>query len=192
MRSTLRNIGVAICLLSIPLTAEAIKDPETGQHFADTTTCGGQPAQVVGVGVREAMMGIDVYAVAIYASKAAQTDSSLQKTSGCVKILDRFVRNVPASKIRDAWHKGFKQQGISASDPLLKQFMAAVDSDMKKHGFMVLEIDQDRVFYRYQKRSVSLTKASALGRAIKAIYLGPSSAIPTLVKSVKALGRARP
>jgi hypothetical protein len=108
--------GLALALwfsLAISTTAWAIKDPETGVVFPDKSRCAGKQAKAVGVGVREATFGVDVYGVALYAGPSA-LGQSLRKTKGCVKIQAQFVRDVGADKIRKAWIDGLKKKGVAA------------------------------------------------------------------------------
>ena len=108
MSSSMRVVLVSISSLLIASSAQAIKDPETGVSFPDSTKCAGAPAKAAGVGVREATMGIDVYAAVLYTTDKA-AGKSLRGTDECVKIKTRFVRNVEAEKIRGAWVDGFKK-----------------------------------------------------------------------------------
>ncbi|MBW2733695.1 MAG: chalcone isomerase family protein [Deltaproteobacteria bacterium] len=172
-------------------TAWGIKEPETGRTFPNTTTCGGAQAKAAGVGVREATFGIDVYAVVLYASDKA-AGQSVRSTSECIKIRARFVRDVGADKIRAAWLKGFKKNGLSASDPTVTKFLGVVGGEMKKNREMVMEMHGSKVIHKYMGKTVTVTGAAKLARALKSIYTGSGSPTPELLKDLKKRGMVRP
>lgn len=178
-------LGLMICAGP----AWAIKDPETKESFSDTATCFGKAAKAAAVGVREATFGIDVYAVVLYTETPGQ---SVVGTKGCVRIRARFVRDVGANKIRDAWLKGFKKHGVSADDAAVKSFLQIVSGEMKKKREMVIDIAGDKVVHSYMSKSVTVEKAEKLGVAIKKIYVGKGSPVPTLRKDLKKRGVAKP
>lgn len=186
-----RCLLLACALMLISSTAWGIKDPETGRSFPDTTTCGGSPAKAAGVGVREATLGIDVYAVVLYVSNKA-AGQSVRATSECVKIRARFVRDVAADKIRAAWLKGFKKYGLSASDATVVKFMGVLGGEMKKNKEMAMTMHGAKVTHRFMGKTVTVTGAAKLARAIKSIYVGGGSPTPELVKDLKKRGVARP
>jgi hypothetical protein len=172
--------------------AWAVKEPETGHVFPDSASCGGATAKVAGVGVREAtIFSVDVYAVVAYASPKA-AGKSLMGTSECVKLRAYFVRNVEVEKLKKAWYKGFSKNGLFKSDAKVVKFMSVVNKDMKKRSEMVMEMWGSKVKHTYMGSSVTVDGASALGRAIKKIYLGPNTPVKTLAKSVRKRGYAKP
>ncbi len=185
-------IASSICVLTLAVSpASAIKDPETSVVFPDTSTCDGAPAVAAGVGVREATFGIDVYAVVLYANAKAK-GISLRATDECVKIRMRFVRDVGAGKIKKAWIKGFKKNGLAKNDATVQKLLSITDREIKKHKEMILEIHGAKVVYTYMGKSVTITGAAKLGKAIRKIYLGSGSPTPELIKSVKKRGVAKP
>jgi hypothetical protein len=187
----LKRAALVTLMLLVASPAWAIKDPETGVNFPDQTQCGGAKAKAAGVGVREATMGVDVYGVVLYVSTKA-LGKSVQATQECVKIRARFVREVGEGKIRDAWLKGFKKNGLSAGDATVKKFLGVIKGEIKEHKDMVMEVQKDRVIFSYMKKKVTITGAKKLATAVKRIYLGSGSPTPTLVKDVKKRGVARP
>lgn len=189
--SHLQRLVITGGLLAMTGTAHAIKDPETGVSFPDTARCAGASAKAAGVGVREATLGIDVYAVVVYVAKDI-AKKSVRWSHGCVLIRARFVRDVGADKIRDAWKKGLMKNGVSSGDPALKKFLSVIRGEMKEKREMVMEIKRGSVAFKYMGHKVSIAKASKLGRAIKKLYLGSGSPTPALVKSVRKRGVAKP
>lgn len=178
----------AICITT---SAWAIKDPETGVTFPDSSSCGGAAATAAGVGVREATFGIDVYAVVLYVNAAAK-GSSIRSTNACVKIHMKFVRDVGADKIKKAWIKGFGKNGLGKSDPTVQKLLSITDREIKKRKSMILEVKGSKVIYTYMGKSVTITGAAKLGKAIKKIYLGSGSPTPELIKDIKKRGVAKP
>ena len=189
--SNLKKLALVTMITLIGSSAWAIKDPETGLNFADTSRCSGAAAKAAGVGVREATMGIDVYGVVVYIN-ASVAGKSMRSASGCVKMLARFVRNVGADKIRAAWLKGFKKNGLSAGDATVKKFLSVITTEIKKRRYMVMEMKGSNVYFKYMGKGVSISGAGKLARAIKNIYLGGNSSTPALVKDVRKRGIAKP
>ena len=181
-------IGVMMASAS---SAWALKDPETGQAFANTSRCGGRPAKAAGVGVREATFGIDVYAVVVYVAPSVE-GKSIRRSSGCVKILARFVRKVASAKVLAAWKKSLKRNGVSPTSPAAKKFLSVITGDMRKLGFMVMETKGSKVYHKFMNKSVTVRGARKLARAIRATYLGGGSPTPKLIKDVKKRGVAKP
>lgn len=184
-------IIAALAVVFASSSAWAIKDPETSVVFPDSSKCLGEDAKAAAVGVREATFGIDVYAVVLYVSPKA-AGKSVRSTNECVKLSMRFVRDVGASKIKDAWIKGFKKNGLSAGDATVKKLLSITDQEIKKKGKMVIVAKGGTVVYSYMGKSVTITGASKLARAIKSIYLGGGSPTPALIKDLKKRGVAQP
>jgi Chalcone isomerase-like len=189
--NNLRRLIVAGVVLTLGAPAWAITDPETKQSFPGQTACDGVKAKAAGVGVREATMGIDVYAVVVYVSPKAK-GKSIRATSECVKIRARFVRDVEADKVRDAWKKGFRKYGLSTGDATVKKFLSVIRGEIKEKREMVMMTSGDKVVHTYMGRKVTITGAKKLAAAIKKVYLGGSPPAPTLVKSVRGRGVAKP
>lgn len=185
----MKRIAVLILVLGLSTHAWAIKDPETGLSFSDQSKCGGVSASAAGVGVREATFGIDVYAVVLY---TAAKGESIRSTDKCVKIQMRFVRDVGADKIRKAWIKGFKKNGLAKSDASVQKLLSITSNEIKKKQEMIVEIAGNKVIYSYQGKSVTIENASKLAKAIKSIYLGKGSPTPELIKDIKKRGIAQP
>jgi len=186
-----RAAAVFVISLAMAMPAWAIKDPETSESFPDQMACEGEQAQAAGVGVREATFGVDVYGAVVYVSPKAR-GKSIRSTDECVAIRARFVRDVGADKIKEAWLGGFKKQGLSASDATVKKFVGIIGGEMKKKGEMLMVVKGDKVMHRYMSKSVTVTGAKKLASAIKGIYLGGGSPTPALVKDVKKRGVAKP
>ena len=104
----------------------------------------------------------------------------------------RFVRDVGASKIKDAWIKGFKKNGLAASDASVQKLLSITDQEIKKKREMVIVMKGGSVVYSYMGKSVTITGASKLARAIKNIYLGKGSPTPELIKDLRKRGVAKP
>ncbi|MCA9667854.1 MAG: chalcone isomerase family protein [Myxococcales bacterium] len=190
MRLTTKALVTAAALL-VASNAWAIKDPETGVNFSNTSKCGGASATAAGVGVREATFGIDVYAVVVYVSDSMK-GKSITNTSGCAKFMLKFVRDVGAGKIKDAWAKSLKRHGVSPSDANVQKFLKVITGEMKKHKYMIFEVNGSDIFHSFMGRTVRVTGAAKLARAIKATYLKSGSPTPTLVKDVRKRGVAKP
>ncbi len=186
-----RYLALVCALMLVGPSAWAIKDPETGVVFPDTVKCGGATAKAAGVGVREATLGVDVYAVVLYVSPKA-LGKSVRATGACVKIRARFVRNVGANKVRGAWVKGFKKHGLSTGDPTAKKFLALISGEIKKKREMVMTTHGAKVVFSYMGRRVTITKAARLASVIKKVYLGSGSPTPTLIKDTRKRGVAKP
>lgn len=191
MSSFARTVVVGLGSLLIAGSAWAIKEPETGVSFPDNTKCAGAPAKAAAVGVREATFGIDVYGAVLYVTDKA-AGKSLRGTEECMKIRTRFVRDVEAEKIRGAWVDGFKKQGLSTSDPGAAKLLGVIKQEMKKGKEMAMEVFGAKVVFRYMAQTVTISGAKKLAQAIKGIYLGSSSPIPSLVKDLGKRGLARP
>ena len=188
---SIKQLPMICALLMLGSPAWAIKDPETGVVFPNKVKCDGAGATAAGVGVREATLGVDVYAVVLYVNPKA-AGKSVRATSACVKIRARFVRDVDADKVRGAWVKGFKKHGLSTSDPVVKKFLGIIRGEIKKRQEMVMTTSAGKVIFRYAGRAVTITRAAKLASAIKKVYLGSSSPTPTLVKDLRKRGVARP
>lgn len=168
-----------------------IKDPETGVVFPGSSKCMGETARAAAVGVREATFGIDIHAVVLYVSSKAE-GKIVRMTNECVKFAFRFVREVSARKIKDAWIKGFRKNDLMASDATVQKLLGIIDQAIKKRGEMVVVIKSGTVVYTYIDKSIKITDARKLGRAIKSIYLGGGSPTPKLIKDLKMRGVAKP
>ena len=136
-----RAAAVFVISLAMAMPAWAIKDPETSESFPDQMACEGEQAQAAGVGVREATFGVDVYGAVVYVSPKAR-GKSIRSTDECVAIRARFVRDVGADKIKEAWLGGFKKQGLSASDATVKKFVGIIGGEQIVAGLGDLAGDQ--------------------------------------------------
>ena len=175
----------------VGFNAWAIKDPETGVVFPDSVKCGGAAARAAAVGVREATMGIDVYAVVLYINPKA-VGKSVRATNACVRIRARFVRSVGADKVRKAWVNGFKKHGLSVNDSTAKKFLAVIRGEIKKGREMVMTTNGATVIFKYMGSKVTITKAARLASAVKKVYLGSGSPTPTLIKDLRKRRVAKP
>lgn len=191
MRAATCALVTTVLCGAVGSSAWAIKEPETGLTFPDQSSCAGEPARAVGVGVREATFGVDVYGVVLYASAAAK-GQSLRQTAACVKIQARFVRDVGADKIRKAWLDGLKKKGLPASERAVRAMLGVITSEMKKKQLMVIECRKDSVQFHYMGRNVTVDRAAQLSRAIRRIYLDAGSPTPSLVKDIAKRKLARP
>jgi len=189
-----RQLGqiVTLCaLVGASAPARAIQEPETKQVFPDQVPCDGAKAIAAAAGVREAAFGVDVYGVVLYVAPEAK-GKSVTGTEACVCIRARFVRDVGADKIREAWISGLKKHGLSAGDAAVKQFLGLIGAEMKKGGEMVMTTHGDKVVFKYMKRSVTIAGARKLAGAIKKVYLGSGSPTPALSKDLGRRGVAKP
>jgi hypothetical protein len=78
--------------------------------FPDRVTAAGGDLMLNGLGIRKAtLLGIKVYVAALYLPQKSGDAGAILRTDGRWQLVLRFVRDVGATDIRDAFQEGFEK-----------------------------------------------------------------------------------
>ena len=79
-------------------------------QFPDGVTAGGDALVLNGLGIRKAtFLGIKVYVAGLYLPRKSGDAGAILRADGRWQLVLRFVRDVGASDIRDAFQEGFEK-----------------------------------------------------------------------------------
>jgi hypothetical protein len=212
---------VALLLVVAPVRAEEVVEPSTEQKFPAQRQVDGQTYTLVGVGVRKKVV-VKVYAIAIYVedeparrdfpaltaraggrehARLVAGDAAPQFVTwghfGKLAVL-RFVRDVDADRVREAFREGLEEELGDKATPEGKRtaeaFVAAFDHELKEGQEIELRTWPDgRVAVTVAGARRDLPQSPKLARAIWSIWLGArpisTELRRSLIDRVDALGK---
>ena len=142
-------------------------------NVPDSATLGGQKLVLNGLGLRKKAI-FKVYVGALYLpSKTSSADAAL--AAGMAKVTMRFMRDVDAGKLRDAWTEGFANNNAPAEVAKLKARIDrfnALFTDVKEGD--VVEVDlSNGVSVTIAGKARGSVEGDDMAKAVLRIWLGP-------------------
>ncbi len=139
----------------------------------DTATVAGQKLVLNGAGLRKKAI-FKVYVGALYLpSKTSTADAAL--AAGTAKVTMRFMRDVDAEKLRDAWTEGFANNNAPADVTKLKARIDrfnALFTDVKEGDLVEVDLTNGATVTIGGKARGSV-EGDDFAKAVLRIWLGP-------------------
>lgn len=123
---------VFLAALSMPVASSMSASAATCRdiQFPDTVKVGGSELALNGLGIRKAtLLRIKVYVAGLYLPERTADGAAILSANGRWRLVLRFLRDVDASDIRDAFHDGFEKAAGDKLGPLEKR-IAALNAQM--------------------------------------------------------------
>ena len=143
-------------------------------NVPDTATVAGQKLVLNGAGMRKKGGFIKVYVGALYLpSKTTNADAAL--AAGTAKVTMRFMRDVDAEKLRDAWTEGFANNNAPADVTKLKARIDrfnALFTDVKEGDLVEVDLTNGATVTIGGKARGSV-EGDDFAKAVLRIWLGP-------------------
>ncbi len=142
-------------------------------NVPDTATVAGQKLVLNGLGMRKKAI-FKVYVGALYLpSKTSTADAAL--AAGTAKVTMRFMRDVDAEKLRDAWTEGFANNNAPADVTKLKARIDrfnALFTDVKEGDVVEVDLANGATVTIGGKARGSV-EGDDFAKAVLRIWLGP-------------------
>lgn len=145
--------------------------------FAPTQTAGGKKLVLNGTGTRQAtIFNIDVYAAGLYLETVSH-DAAAVLASPQIKKLDmRFLRDVPADKMREGWMDAIARICEPATCVSLKAAMerlnALITKDLAQGDVLGILFTREAVELSLNGAPLGRVVDSGFAQAMPAIWLG--------------------
>ena len=102
--------------------APAVAKTVQGVTFADTSTVGGSPVTLNGMGVRVAYIFVKVYVGGLYLATPTHDATAAIRTDEPKRVLLQFLRDVTHEEMVNAMREGFAHTASAALQPQVDQF----------------------------------------------------------------------
>jgi hypothetical protein len=136
------------CFSSVPAVHAAVATEINGITFADHATVGGKNLMLNGLGLRQAtFLKVNVYAGALYLEAPSHDGDQIAMSPGLKRIEMVFMRDVGASKIKDAWDEGCEKNCGDAREAMKPGItkLQSITPDMNKGDKMAFSFFADHV-----------------------------------------------
>jgi hypothetical protein len=153
------------------LGAECLK-----ASFSDSVKAGGTDLVLNGLGIRKAtFLNVEVYVAGLYLPQKSGDPAKIIGANQPWQLMLRFVRDVDASDIRDAWEEGFKKNSgdkLAALQPRIKTLNARM-VDFKEGQYLAFTEDPAKgVAVDVNGASGGAIEGPDFGNALLSIWLG--------------------
>lgn len=165
----MRSVVVFLSAMTVSVSSFAMI--KGGVSFKDELTYNKQKLVLNGLGVREAtVLNVDVYVAGLYLPQKTSDAGKILNSSDAKVLKMRFVRDVPADKINEAWETALTGKGF---DQELAQLKTAA-KDMKTKDEMIFTFSDKGVSYFINKENRATFKNPAFAKALLGVWLGPN------------------
>lgn len=172
IRTTTLAIGLfmAATLIGRPSPAAEIADVE----FPNELISESQTLVLNGIGLRTAIFGIKVYAMAMYLEAPQSDAKAIIQSGGHKRLVMHFLRDLDADQLSDGWQEGFENNSLNVASlqPALDRFKEAMTA-VKEGDWMVIEIQGDRVHVTLNDETLVDMEASGFAAGLLSVWLGP-------------------
>lgn len=168
-----------LAALSLPpaLAAPALGAECREVQFPDQATAGGTALVLNGMGLRKAtFLKVKVYVAGLYLSEATGDAGRILGSNQPWRLVLRFLRDVDAPDIRDAFTEGFEKATGVIPDELRPRIDAlnAMMTDFKEGDSLVFANDpQKGVTVEVNNAAVGTIEGADFSVAFLSIWLGP-------------------
>ena len=154
-----------------------------GVTLPDTANVGGTALVLNGIGLRTySVMAVHIYVVGLYLQTPSHDADAILASSEVKLLVLQFVRNVPAAKVRDAWHTGLLNNCISPcrlQPALLARFLSSLPAMHAGETVKLVFTKAGMQAYNDGKPAGSFADPQ-FSRLLLAVFLGPHAAVPGL------------
>lgn len=176
MKRLLQTVTILSLLLAVAAPASA--NECEGVELSNAVRVDGQPLVLNGMGVREAtVFNVNVYVAGLYLEHRSRDANTILSTDQRRRLVLRFVRDVSASDIREAFTSGFRQNAgaqasaLSARIATLNGYMA----DMSDGGTLQFTyVPGTGLEVKVGNRVRGTIEGEDFARAFFSIWLGSS------------------
>lgn len=166
-------------LLVLPLLAcllpAAYAASEAGVTLPDSAVVEGRTLTLNGLGVRKAtMFKVKVYVMGLYLETPSRDPAAIIGSDRTKRIVLRFIRDVGAGDLRDAWQTGFERNApnLGAVRAGLERLKAGM-RDVQDGESLILDLIGDRVEVALGNDARYSITGRAFQEALLAVWLGP-------------------
>lgn len=146
-----------------------------GVKMDDSVTLGGKTLVLNGMGLRAAtIFKVKVYVGGLYLEAKSQDPSAILESKGLKKVEMRFLRDVSAEKIRDAWSKSFTDNCGAQCEALKPRFdsLNQMMPEFKNGDSLQLAFHPDRVEISYNGAEKGKITGEDFARALLTTWMG--------------------
>jgi hypothetical protein len=183
MRNLLRPVRPAALLAAVLLCHEAPAASCRGVEFAPTVEVDGQALALNGLGVRLAtFLAVPVYVGALHLAAPTNDPAVALAATGPWRLSQQFLRDVDASKLREAWETGFARnagQDLPALRARIER-LAGWMRDVRAGERLVYTRRAGGVDVEIAGRTVGTIEGEDFARALLAVWLGTAPPNPEL------------
>lgn len=169
------SLAALLVAASTLLSSQAIHAAKLGDiEFADSVEVGGQSLQLNGLGWRLAtFFSVKVYAMGLYLGDKTDDTSAIIASPGNKKIVMRFVRDVDADKLKEAWQEGFENNidDVSNVQTGLDQFKAAM-RDVAEGMTLSINFSGETTTLAFDGETVLNVEGADFQKALLSVWLG--------------------
>jgi Chalcone isomerase-like len=164
-------------LLSFFIVFGAQAGSISGVDFSDQTTLDGKTLVLNGMGLRQAtIFHVNVYAAGLYISSKSQKAPEILADTNPKKFEMRFMRDVGAGDIKDAWEDSLGKMcgdGCKLKDKVT-QFISWT-TDVKKNDTLDYIFHSDRLEFTQNGKTVGVVDSADFGRLVLSVWLGENA-----------------
>jgi len=167
--------ALIVSLASLPVRAAELY----GVAMPDSVSVDGKPLQLNGLGPRKAtVFKVKVYVAGLYVDAKSNDGAAILASSGSKKLDLKFVREVEAGKIRDAWSEGLdKKENCGGDCAPFQAKLAQLNAgmvDMKVGDTMSFLFRPSGVTVEVKGEVKPEIPGADFARALLSIWLGPN------------------
>jgi hypothetical protein len=157
-----------------------------GVNLEDKTTIEGKPLVLNGIGMRKKAI-FKVYVAGLYVDEKTQSPDKILASPSPKFIKMKFLRDVDAGKMRDAWSEGFKENCTKSCETYKAELeeLNKQMKDMKEGQTLAFHFDQETlsVWINDQKQEPVIKKAGFPAEVLS-IWLGKNPPSADLKKGL--------
>ena len=167
---------VAVVLASLALSAPGLGAECLDVKIPDSVKAGGSDLVLNGLGIRKAtFLNVKVYVAGLYLPQKSGDAGKIIGANQPWQLVLRFVRDVDASDIRDAWEEGFKKNAadkLAALQPRIETLNARM-VDFKEGQYLSFTDDPAKgIAVDVNGASGAAIEGADFANALLSIWLG--------------------
>lgn len=145
-----------------------------GVTAPDTVRVDGALLRLNGMGIREAtVLQVDVYVAALYLEETGRDANAILGSDKRKQIVLRFVRDVDAEDIAEAFEEGFRRNAPRTPRAKIARLVSFVE-DMREGQTMTLTYVPGRgTELRIQGRAKGTIDGAEFARSVYSLFIGP-------------------
>jgi len=167
---------VAVVLASLASSAPGLGAECLDVKIPDSVKTGGNDLVLNGLGIRKAtFLNVKVYVAGLYLPQKSGDAGKIIGSNKPWQLVLRFVRDVDASDIRDAWEEGFKKNAadkLAALQPRIETLKARM-ADFKEGQYLSFTDDPAKgIAVDVNGASGAAIEGADFANALLSIWLG--------------------
>lgn len=161
-------------LLIVATPRSAIAAEIADIEFPNQLSADGAQLSLNGVGLRTAIFGIRVYAMALYLEAASKDPITIITSRRPKRLVLHFLRDLDADDLQEAWQEGFEKnvESVAAIQPQIDRFKAAM-TDVREGDWMVIDHADDTINVTLNDTPVARIEGARFATGLLSVWLGP-------------------